>query len=107
MSLRAKMIEIDLNEFPVVLAYSSLEEGRADEYRENHFFATHGLFSTARVSSLCGTISGWLQGTEFFLSGSVSLSGLRPTNLPRKSPRHRSLLAGPAIEARPHGLSRP
>src|SRR5512146_1031365 len=107
MSLRAKMLEIDLNQFPVLFGYPSIANGMADEHRANDLFAAHGLSSAPGVSSLRGALWWRLQSTELFLSGSISLPCLRTTDLSRKPPRYRSVFAGAAIEALPHGLSRP
>src|SRR5436309_965339 len=78
----------------------------AYEYGTNCLFATDGLFSTLRISSLCQSLSRQSLRQELFLQRSVPLSGLCPTYLPRKSARYRSLLAGTTIQALSHGLSR-
>jgi hypothetical protein len=57
----------------------------------HHFFATHFLPSRPRVSSLGGAVSGRFSLAWTVLLGAVSGHGVRPTNLPRESARHRSL----------------
>src|ERR1035437_667191 len=76
----------------------------------HHFFATHFLSSRPRVSSLRGAVSGRFSLAWTVLLGAVSGHGVRPTNLPRESARHRSLSPRAGCETlssrlSPHGCA--
>src|ERR1700690_1195013 len=100
----------DLNLFPLFCRHSTVFQlvlEAVDECWPNRFLSTGGLAPDLPVSTLCRSLSGQSIRQGFFLLGSVSVSGLCSTHLPRKSPRYRSLSARPATQAVSHGLSRP
>src|SRR5208337_1855610 len=67
---------------------------------------TARLDSSPAVSTLRRPLWGRLQGPQLFLLGSISLSGLCPTDLSRKSARHRSLPAFAPPATLPSGTAR-
>src|SRR5882724_5915361 len=77
------------------------------EPRPNRILSTTGLLAGSRVSPLRGSLRWRLAATRFLLLGSVSVDGLRPTDLSGWSSGHRSMLALSGRQAVPHGLSRP
>src|SRR5713101_5802436 len=79
----------------------------AHEFGSDDFCASDGFSAVVGVSSVCRALSGRLQGPEFLLLGSVSLSGLRATHRARKFAGHRSLPTLATAEAVSHGFSRP
>src|SRR5271167_1687984 len=76
-----------------------------DESWPNRFLSTGGLASDLPVSALRRALSGQSLRQGFLLLGSVPVSGLCSTHLPRKSSRYRSLSARPAAQAVSHGFS--
>src|SRR3972149_44203 len=62
------------------------------------FRSVDGLSPPARIYQVCQTLPRRLSHQQFFLPRSISLHGIRATDLPRKSPRHRNLLAGLAAK---------
>ena len=71
----------------------------ADESRQNALCPVDGFSPGLRIPQMRRAVSWTLQGPKFFLLGSFSLLGLRPTDLPGKPARHRSLSAVGAAEA--------
>src|SRR6266478_1659636 len=55
---------------------------------------------------MCDPLSRLLSTEELLLLGPIPLHELRPTDLPRKPPRHRSLSAFDEPKTLPHGPSR-
>src|ERR1700752_2506140 len=99
---------IDLNSVrPERQPSAALREEAASEFRQNDFLSIDGLSSFARVSSLCRSSQGNLQVEAVLLLGSVSVYGIRATDLSRKPARYRSLFAFGRIEALSHGNSQP
>src|SRR5258708_39628843 len=82
-----------------------LEAG--DASGPNRFLSAGGLAPDLPVSTLRRALSGQSLRQRFLLLGSVPVSGLCATHLPRKSPRHRSLSARPTTQAVSHGFPRP
>src|SRR5882672_6359999 len=79
----------------------------ADESWPNCIFSTRGFAPDLPVSTVRGSLPRRSLRQRFLLLGSVPVSGLCSTHLPRKSPRYRSLSARPATQAVSHGLPRP
>jgi len=69
----------------------------AHEFRQDIFFAAHGIPAQLRVPPMCQTISGPLQDQILFLLGSVPLYGFCSTDL----------LPIPVISATHSGGNRP
>src|SRR5882762_9116222 len=87
--------------------HSRGRKGMAHELRSDYLCAGDGFSPAAGVSPVCRALPRRLQGPEFLLLGSVSLSGFRATHRARKFARHRSLFTLATVEAVSHGFSRP
>ena len=70
------------------------------------FCATGGVSSTQGVSKMRRPLSRRLLSQELLLLGSVSGDGLRPTDLPRESSRHRSMSSFRTRQTVSHGVPR-
>lgn len=107
-SLRQEKFCRDLN--PVGLfgdtAAPLWDEGMADECGINDFCSTDGFPSHSRVSPLRRASPRSIQGAEFFPLGSVSVFGVRSTELSRISARYLSLSAGRGIHTLSSGFLR-
>src|ERR1700680_3101466 len=68
----------------------------ADESWPNRFLSAGGFAPDLPVSTLRRSLPGQSLRQRFLMLGSVLVSGLRSTHLPRKSSRYRSLSARPA-----------
>src|ERR1700694_2460652 len=79
----------------------------ADESWPNRFLSAGGFAPDLPVSTLRRSLPGQSLRQGFLMLGSVLVSGLRSTHLPRKSSRYRSLSARPATQAVPHGFPGP
>src|SRR5277367_4361042 len=84
-----------------VLAAESL-----DASRPARFCAVDAPSSTDNVSSMRGALRGRAQGQELLLSGSVSVHGVRTTDLSGEPSRHRGEPASTVRKALPLGDSR-
>src|SRR5215216_6062507 len=99
---------IDLKLKPVQPLHPQfLRQRRADEFWQIDLCTTDGLSSCQGFSTLCQTLPGRLQTQDFFLLGSISLHGLRATNLSGEFARYRSLPARATDEALSSRHSRP
>src|SRR4030095_7119991 len=78
----------------------------ADEWWQIDLFTTDGLSTLDPVPRMRGPLPGRLQTQELLLLGPVSLHGFRPTNLPRKLARYRSLSTCQPDQALSYGHSR-
>src|ERR1700741_3985188 len=78
-----------------------------DESGPNGLFAARGFSPDLPVSTLRRSLPRQSLRQRVLLLGSVSLSGLPATHLPRKSSRYRSLSAGPTTQAVSHGFPGP
>ena len=67
--------------------------------REIRVRSTHGLRPSARLRRLRAAIRWRSPSARLHLSGSVSLLGIRATDLPRESARHRDVSPGPRAQA--------
>src|SRR3974390_2867030 len=77
--------------------------GGLDAHRQVGFRAGHRTSAVDHVSPLRGTLRWKSQGQKLFLSRSVSLHGIRPTDLSRKLARYRSVSARPTEQTLSHG----
>src|SRR5215204_267290 len=99
---------IDLKSKPVQPLHPQvLRQRRADEFWQIDLCTTDGLSSCQGFSTLCQTLPGRLQTQDFFLLGSISLHGLRTTNLSGEFARYRSLPARATDQALSPRHSRP
>src|ERR1017187_1851092 len=73
----------------------------------NRILSVVGLSAGSRVPPLCGPLRRRCATAGLLLLGSVSGDGLRPTDLPGRPSRHRSMPAIFGRQAVPHGLPRP
>ena len=48
-------------------------KGMTHEYRQNDLLPNRRFYSNQRISQMCGTIQGQLQGPKFFMLGSISM----------------------------------
>src|SRR5262245_32738580 len=101
------LVVIDLNSGPdkTMLLRLSRKE-RTDEFWPNDLCTTNGLSSYLRVSPLRRTLPRQLQTQELLLLGSISVHGLRATDLSREPARYRSLSACESNQALSSGHSR-
>ena len=91
---------------PLILYNHSTDaKGMVNERGSNRIFPAHGFSAAAPISPVCGALRRRLQDSKLHLSGPVPLLGLRAAYFPGRSPRHRSLSAGPPTQALSHGLS--
>ena len=65
----------------------------ANEYGTDSLFTDHGFSPTTGLQKVRQTISRKSQGSKVLMPGSVSMYGLRSTDVSRKSTGHRSLSA--------------
>src|SRR5660397_280173 len=80
MRLTHKFTVTDFN-FRVSCGHSD-QEGMAHERRQNRLLSTVRISSPSRFPPVRPQLSGRLQGLEFFLPRSISLHGLRATDVP-------------------------
>src|SRR5664279_1036892 len=69
--------------------------------RPHGVFAAHGSDPAPRVRAVRRALPQPAPPADVHLLRPAPLSGLRPTDVPRESPRHRDMLAGPPGEAVP------
>src|SRR3990172_301248 len=77
-----------------------------DEFGENGLRSIAATSAAIRVQPVRSSILRQSQNQELFLSRSVSLHGLRSTDLPRKSTRHCNVPQFPQGETLSHGIPR-
>jgi len=82
-----------------------IPRGANPVFRTVGFFASHGPFTSAHVSALCGALPGRTLRQAVPLSRSVPRDGICTADLPRELARHRSLSARPAEQALPPGVA--
>src|ERR671918_547164 len=87
------MVFIDLNSKVVILGHSSRKEGMAHEHRSNGFRPSHDVFPRVPLPKIRPALSRQPSRAVVLLSGSISLHGVRPTDLSRQFARHRNLPA--------------
>lgn len=91
---------IDLKIFPrLCQSPPSPREEAVDAFRKNDLCPVDGFCPHLRVPKVRRAIQRQLQGQELHLLGSISMHGLRPTDLPGKSAGHPSLSTGSPIPA--------
>ena len=77
----------------------------AHVYRQTRLLPGHRADATAHLPPLCAALPGRAQGQVVQLPRPISVHGLRPTHLPRKSTRYRSLPSCPEKQTLSHGHS--
>lgn len=75
--------------------------------REARVRSAHGIPATARLQLVRATVWWRSSPSRLLVSGSIPLPRVRPTDLPRKPPRHRDLPAILSVQALPCGLPQP
>jgi len=75
-----------------------------DEFREHGLCSTDPASTTVRVQSMRPSASWQSQGQELLVHGSVSLHGVRSTDLSRKSARYRNVPQFPSTKTLSHGI---
>jgi len=88
---------------PIGFGYFLSMGGVAEEYGTDCLFSSDGFPVSAGVPQVRCSLPWSVQGPEVFLPGSVFLHGFRSAHIQGKPARHRSLPAGDAAEALPHG----
>jgi hypothetical protein len=73
--------------------------GWIDEFRKNRFFSGHGFLTAKKIPKVCGSLQRSTPSKKVFLSGSVSVHGVRPIDISRKLEGYRSLSSGNGIQA--------
>src|SRR3989339_1864988 len=73
-------------------------QGFKNARRKIGICSTDGTSATAHISSVCSKISKSISNTQILASRSISLHGLRATDIPRELARHRNLSARSAIQ---------
>src|ERR1035437_5664076 len=81
-------------------------KGMADEQRTNSLCSDNGFSAAQRIPQMCYSIQWPLQSPTVFVHGSISLYGICPVKLPRKSAGHRGVSACSAIQVVSHGHSK-
>jgi len=76
------------------------------EHRAHRFRSTAGSLAFLRVSQVRGPLPGRRSPAKLFLLGPVLGHGFRPTNVPGKSSRHRSLSTVHDTQTVPHRMAR-
>jgi len=84
---------------------SELQGGGNDVFRQTHFLAGVGSSAIAYFPSLCHSVQREPSCQKVLLFRSVPMHGLRPTHLPRKPTRYRSLPSCPEKQTVSHGHS--
>ena len=79
--------------------------GGIDELGKAGIRTSYAAFAADNVSEVCGALWRRAQGQELFLSRSISLHGVRPTDISGKPARHRSVSASARKQAVPLGHS--
>jgi hypothetical protein len=82
-----------------------LQREIANEFRENDFCSTDGLYTSIRIPKVRRAPRRQLQGQELRLLGSISHNGFCSTNLSREPARYRSLPPYGSGQTLSHGLS--
>ena len=93
----------DLN-FRVFCGHSD-QEGMAHKQRQNRLRATVRAYPHERLPKGCPQVPGRVQGPEVLLSRSISLHGLRATDLPGESARIVGGVGNPWVFDRRHVLA--
>ena len=81
--------------------------GGIDEPGKAGVRASHTTSAADNVSAVRGPVRRRAQGQELFLPRSISVHGVRSTDVWGKSARHRSVSASARKQAVPHGHSKP
>src|ERR1035437_6313210 len=75
-----------------------------DERRAHRILATDRVPSQPRISEVRSPLWRWPLSEKSVLLGSVSRDGVRAVDVPRESPRHRSMPSFGRRQALPHGV---
>ena len=78
--------------------FSNSSKGLANVQRSISLLATNGLFSKTRFQQMRSSVSRQSSNKDFLMPRSVSLHGVCPANLQRKSAGHRNMSASNAAE---------
>ena len=93
---------IDLKSFQLAVHPSGSTQREASYvFRQAYIFSSHGLHALTYVSAVCSSLRWQLQSHPFHMSRPISIYGLCPDHLSRKSARHRSMFTS----SEPQGLS--
>src|SRR3989338_374199 len=96
---------LDLNLARSIRGISNPIARTANEHGQTCICASDVALAADHFPQMCRSLQRRAQGQSLHLSRSVSLYGVRATDLSRESARHRSLSAQSVRQALPHGLS--
>src|SRR6266436_9348218 len=77
-----------------------------DEFWAHRILSTDRVPSPPRVPEVRSPLQRWSLSEKSVLLGSVSRDGVRAVDVPRESPRHRSVPSVGRRQALPHGIPR-
>src|SRR3989339_2129834 len=81
-------------------------KGASYEHGKNYFLSSDGIPASLRIPQMRSTLSRRLQGTKFFMYGSIFKHGFRATDISRKFTRYRIVPTLYAPKTLSYGLSR-
>ena len=98
------MSKIDSN-FDILFSHLSSKEIMAYEFRSRNLFANNEFPSNAGIPQMCCSLQGTVQSSKVFLLRSISMHGIRTTDLPGKFTGYRNCSTRRSAETLPHRYS--